>query len=92
MKPENERETMLCPKCKVPMVYMMEAEKNSTGRRITRYYRCPVCGTKVIVEKLLIKPVNGKLRIYDLMNGSQEIVYGRPLPAKIKKQQRRRIK
>lgn len=74
----NGARPVLCPRCKVPMVYMMEAEKNSSGRRITRYYKCPACGTKIIVEKLLVKYVDGKVKIYNLMVKDKEIVYARP--------------
>ncbi len=70
-----------CPICKVPMMYLMEKEKKSSGEiRITRFYRCPVCGTKIIDERLLLKPVNGSIVVYSLSNGEKQIIYSRPRP------------
>ncbi|MEB3759719.1 MAG: hypothetical protein GSR72_07280 [Desulfurococcales archaeon] len=70
-----------CPICKVPMMYLMEKEKKSSGEiRITRFYRCPVCGTKIIDERLLLKPVNGSIVVYSLSNGERQIIYSRPRP------------
>ena len=66
-----------CPKCGAPMIYHAEKEKNSRGEtRITKYFRCPVCGTKIIDEKLLIKPVNGSLKILDLTGEGPTIIPG----------------
>jgi len=66
---------VLCPKCKVPMIYTMEAEKSGTERRITRYYRCPVCGTKIIVEKLVVRIVDGHYKVYKV-NAANKVIYG----------------
>ena len=66
-----------CPKCGSPMVYLVERERNTRGEtRVTRYFRCPVCGTKVIDQQLLIKSENGTIRIISLINGSRRIVVG----------------
>ena len=68
----------VCPKCGVPMVYLIEKEKNSKGEvRITRFYRCPVCGTKIIDEKLILRPVDGRILVFSLINGEKPIVPGR---------------
>lgn len=74
----NGSDKILCPRCKVPMSYLMEAEKNSREKRITRYYRCPACGTKVIVERLLVRIVDGRIKIYNMMAGDREIIYAKP--------------
>ncbi len=78
----NGQDTVpICPICKVPMLYLTEKEKKSSGEiRITRFYRCPVCGTKIIDEKLLLRPVNGSIVVYSLLNGERQIIYSRPRP------------
>ncbi|NOZ31331.1 MAG: hypothetical protein GXO68_05240 [Crenarchaeota archaeon] len=76
----NGASAVLCPRCKVPMIYLMEAEKSSNERRITRYYRCPACGTKVVVERLLVRIVDGKIRIYNMLTKDREVIYARPQP------------
>ncbi len=76
----NGRNIVICPKCKVPMIYLMEAEKSGSERRITRYYKCPVCGTKIVVERLIVRLVDGHYKIYRVNTGNQ-IIYSR---AKIK--------
>ncbi|MCE4598823.1 MAG: hypothetical protein F7C81_01320 [Desulfurococcales archaeon] len=66
---------MLCPVCKIPMDYAMETEKNSNGeRRITRYYLCPACGTRVIDEQLLITIEENTVKVLVLGNGKQTII------------------
>jgi predicted RNA-binding Zn-ribbon protein involved in translation (DUF1610 family) len=56
-----------CPRCGTPMIYLVEKEKNGKGEaRITRYFRCPVCGTKIIDEVIMLRPVNGSIQVYTL--------------------------
>ncbi len=90
MEPTNGK-PMLCPRCKVPMVYMMEVEKLGNERRLTRYYRCPACGTRVIVERLLVRYEGGLLRVYAIGNGARQVIYGRPAqPKKLRSPRPRR--
>ncbi|MCE4628316.1 MAG: hypothetical protein F7C34_04120 [Desulfurococcales archaeon] len=71
----NMEELPRCPKCGAPMAYLVEKEKNGSGIiKITRYYRCPACGTKVIDEQLLIEPSNGVLKIIRL-DIKRKIIY-----------------
>lgn len=73
---EYMEELPRCPKCGAPMAYLVEKEKNGTGIvKITRYYRCPACGTKVIDEQILIEPSDGVLKIIRL-NIKRKIIYG----------------
>ncbi len=68
------------------MVFMVEKERNGKGEtRITRYYRCPVCGTKVVFERLVIRPVNGKFVVLSLLNGREEVIPGARRSLKPKK-------
>ena len=66
------------------MVYLVAKERNGKGEtRITRYYKCPVCGTKVVSEKLLLKPYDGKIQVFTLLNGKKQIIYAsRRVPVK----------
>jgi uncharacterized protein YbaR (Trm112 family) len=75
-KINNGEDIVLCPKCKVPMVYLMEAEKSGSEKRITRYYKCPVCGTKIITEKLIVRVIDGHYKILRI-NTNGKIIYGR---------------
>ncbi len=75
MEARTNGKVVLCPKCKVPMIYTMEAEKSGTERRITRYYKCPVCGTKIIVEKLVVRIVDGHYKVYKI-DPANKIIYG----------------
>jgi DNA-directed RNA polymerase subunit RPC12/RpoP len=73
-----------CPKCGALMAYLVEKEKNGKGEiRITRYYRCPVCGTKVIDERILVKPVDGKIQVFSLTNGKRQIIYSVRKPLRV---------
>jgi predicted RNA-binding Zn-ribbon protein involved in translation (DUF1610 family) len=67
-----------CPRCGAVMVYLVEKEKNGKGEaRITRYFRCPVCGTKVVDEIVLVKPQNGSIQVYTLPIAKRVIYAGR---------------
>jgi len=60
------------------MEYRIEVESLASGeKRITRYYKCPVCGTIIIDEKYAIKPENGTIKIINLTNGQKKIIYSR---------------
>ncbi len=66
---------LLCPVCRIPMDYAMETEKNSNGeRRITRYYKCPACGSRIIDEQLLVKTEGSMVKVLVLSNGKPTIV------------------
>lgn len=70
-------EAVLCPRCKIPMDYVMEAEKVGGERRLTRYYQCPACRTKILDERITIKS-NTKYLIITILdyssNGSRPII------------------
>ncbi|AFZ70276.1 hypothetical protein Calag_0512 [Caldisphaera lagunensis DSM 15908] len=72
------RTEILCPRCKVPMDYLSETEKtsNNNGRstKITRYYRCPVCGRRIIDEVLIIKDNNTDITIESHTNGARKLL------------------
>ncbi len=88
MEARTNGSIVLCPRCKVPMIYTMEAEKSGAERRITRYYKCPVCGTKIIVEKLVVRIVDGHYKVYKI-NTANRVIYGQQ-PGRHKTGPRRR--
>jgi len=46
------------------MDFIAEAENNADGTKIVRYYyRCPVCGTRINDELIIIKNENGSVVI-----------------------------
>ncbi|MDT7861416.1 MAG: hypothetical protein RRA45_04290 [Saccharolobus sp.] len=41
--------TVTCPKCKIKMDFIAESESTDGVKKIIRYYyRCPVCGTRIL--------------------------------------------
>lgn len=59
----NNNFKVRCPKCGSEMDYIIEKEKLGNGDvRIRTYYRCPVCGTIIIDQKIAVKRVNGHIR------------------------------
>ncbi len=52
---------VLCPTCKIPMVYMSEAERVGGETRITRYYVCPACKRRIIDEKIIVNRNGDKI-------------------------------
>lgn len=65
---------VLCPRCKAPMAYIQEIERVGDERRITRYYKCPACGTKILDEVIRIHRVNGSVVIMVEQNGHGKII------------------
>ncbi|MDP8002830.1 MAG: hypothetical protein ACP5I6_02170 [Caldisphaera sp.] len=69
---------MLCPRCNVPMDYLSETEKITNGNnkisKVTRYYRCPVCGRRIIDETLIIKDNGNQIIIESHTNGARKIL------------------
>lgn len=68
---------VLCPRCKIPMDYVMEAEKVGGERRLTRYYQCPACRTKILDERITVKANTKYILITILdysLNGSRPII------------------
>ncbi|MCE4608129.1 MAG: hypothetical protein F7B61_04125 [Caldisphaeraceae archaeon] len=74
----NGYTTILCPRCKVPMDYLSETEKSISGNRrvtkITRYYKCPVCGRRILDEVLTIKNNGDGIIIESHTNGARKIL------------------
>ncbi|MEB3816970.1 MAG: hypothetical protein LRS46_03410 [Desulfurococcales archaeon] len=58
-----EPSEVLCPRCHVPMSYIQESERRGVERRIERYYRCPICGLKIVDEILRVIKINGSIRL-----------------------------
>ncbi len=59
---------MTCKRDGKPMYLVEESEKMSDGtRRITLYYKCPVCGYRVEIEQLVINVSNDNIRIKRLI-------------------------
>lgn len=68
---------VLCPVCGSEMDYVIEVEKTGSVRRITRYYRCPACGTKIIDEKFEVRLEEDKIIVRSLINGAKPVIKGR---------------
>jgi len=76
--PANGR-VVLCPYCKVPMEYHSEVERTGERRRVSRYYRCPVCGAKIVDDVFEVRRApDGSLIIRHYVNGVGAVVGGRP--------------
>jgi hypothetical protein len=45
------------------MVYVQEVEKSGSERKIVRYYKCPLCGLKLLDEIMKIVRINGSVKI-----------------------------
>lgn len=75
---KERRVEVMCPKCKVPMDYLSETEKtsNNSGKtiKITRFYKCPVCGRRVIDEVLTIKDDGINTIIESHTNGARKLI------------------
>ena len=54
---------VLCPHCKIAMEYVTETERLGGVVRITRYYRCPACGTKLLDQKVTVKRDAGAILV-----------------------------
>ncbi len=55
---------MTCKRDGKPMYLVEESEKMSDGtRRITLYYKCPVCGYRVELEQLVINVDRGNITV-----------------------------
>ncbi|WP_338600250.1 hypothetical protein V6M85_11595 [Sulfolobus tengchongensis] len=40
---------VICPKCKIKMDFIAESESTDGTRKVIRYYyRCPVCGSRIL--------------------------------------------
>jgi len=64
----------ICPICKTPMAYIQESEAIGGEKRLTRYYKCPACGAKIVDEVLRVVRVNGEVRIIIEQNGSGKLI------------------
>ncbi|MFP3172672.1 MAG: hypothetical protein RXQ79_06455 [Acidilobus sp.] len=76
---------VLCPKCKVPMNFYSRTERTSKSDgvevKVTRYYKCPVCGRTVIDEELLIRHSQDGVSITVKHNGLRKGAIIREVPA-----------
>jgi predicted RNA-binding Zn-ribbon protein involved in translation (DUF1610 family) len=79
----NGSTKMICPKCGAEMDYIIEKEKLGNGEiRIRTYYKCPVCGTMVLDQKIIIERIDGYVKAL-IENESQVIVRRRNSPKKV---------
>ncbi len=81
---------VLCPRCRIPMDYVSESERMGNERRITRYYVCPACRTKVLDERIVVRSDTTSVLVmaYDYAgNGRRPVISSSPPRPK---QQRRR--
>ena len=83
MAPSRQEVEVLCPRCKVPMNFYSTSERSSKGNesviRVTRYYKCPVCGRTIVSEELTIRVSDGGATITRRSNGLDKVAIIRPL-------------
>ena len=60
---------VLCPRCKIPMYYGSEKVRDSNGVRITRYYQCPACKSKLVDERIEVKEGGERLTLLFRLDG-----------------------
>jgi len=76
---DNDGEVeVLCPRCRVPMNYYSRTEKSSrssgsTEIKVTRFYKCPVCGRTVIDEELLLRETPEGIVVTARRNGLEKL-------------------
>lgn len=75
--PDDEIE-VLCPRCKVPMNYYSRTEKTSKASggsevKVTRFFKCPVCGKVIVDEELVLRDAGDGLVITARRNGLAKI-------------------
>ncbi len=74
----NDEIEVLCPRCKVPMNYYSRTEKTSKASggseiKVTRFFKCPVCGKVVIDEELVLRDTGDGLAITARRNGLAKV-------------------
>ena len=74
---------LLCPRCKVPMLYASERVRDSRGTRITRYYLCPACRSKLVDERMEVAEAGGMVEVRVTVDGRTVIA------ARVEKHRRR---
>jgi len=58
------RDSVICPKCHTIMEFSMEAETFGGGiKKVTTFYRCPVCGYRIHDLTVEINRFNGSAKI-----------------------------
>jgi uncharacterized Zn finger protein len=67
---------MLCPKCGSEMEYIIEKERLGNGEiKIRMYYKCPVCGTIILDQKITLKKTDGKIEA--LIEDADQVLFKR---------------
>ncbi|MCE4610790.1 MAG: hypothetical protein F7B17_02325 [Desulfurococcales archaeon] len=64
---------VLCPRCRIPMYYGSEKVRDSNGTRITRYYQCPACKSKLVDERIEVKVEGEGLTLLFRLDGKTVI-------------------
>ncbi len=68
---------VLCPRCKVPMNFYSRTERTSKSDgleiKVTRYFKCPVCGRSIVDEVLEAKVTSDGLRVTSKHNGLEKL-------------------
>ncbi len=41
-----------CPRCRVKMEFLVEAELGDSSKTIKYYYKCPACGTRLLDQEV----------------------------------------
>ncbi|MGC9071992.1 MAG: hypothetical protein ACP5HK_04775 [Acidilobus sp.] len=65
---------VLCPRCRVPMNYYSRTEKTTRASggaeiKVTRFFRCPVCGRVIVDEEIMLMETDEGLVISSKRNG-----------------------
>ncbi|GAB6147723.1 TFIIB-type zinc ribbon-containing protein [Stetteria hydrogenophila] len=57
----HDGKQVLCPRCGIPMDYVMESEIVGSEKRLIRYHQCPACRAKLLDEKIVIRANGSKI-------------------------------
>ncbi|BBG23923.1 hypothetical protein [Sulfuracidifex tepidarius] len=55
-----------CPRCRVKMEFLVEAELGDSSKTIKYFYKCPACGARVLDQEVRTRKDNEKVIIETL--------------------------
>jgi DNA-directed RNA polymerase subunit RPC12/RpoP len=52
-----------CPRCRIKMEFLVEAELGQASKTIKYFYKCPACGTRILDQEVRTRRDNDKVVI-----------------------------
>ncbi|MCY0850026.1 hypothetical protein [Sulfuracidifex metallicus] len=52
-----------CPRCRIKMEFLVEAELGQASKIIKYFYKCPACGTRILDQEVRTRRDNDKVVI-----------------------------